>query len=127
MREIDVLLDEHPELSLEMVEMDNRNRMAQKELSLYNDHKTFLYKHHKHPIVEQRKQYDDQLAELYEMKRTSPDAFLKEITNVTQNIRRIKSNINKKRYKDENEKASWEKNLSQAETREAVLKEIIGK
>jgi len=94
MREIDVLLDEHPELSLEMVEMDNRNRMAQKELSLYNDHKTFLYKH---PIVEQRKQYDDQLAELYEMKRTNPDAFLKEITNVTQNIRRIKSNINKKK------------------------------
>ena len=124
MREIDVLLDEHPELSLEMVEMDNRNRMAQKELQLYNDHKTFLYKH---PIVEQRKQYDDQLAELYEMKRKSPDAFLKEITNVTQNIRRIKSNINKKKYKDENEKASWEKNLSQDETREAVLKEIINK
>jgi len=124
MREIDVLLDEHPELALEMVEMDNRNRMAQKELQLYNDHNTFLYKH---SIVEQRKQYDDRLAELYEMKRTSPDAFLKEITNVTQNIRRIKSNINKKKYKDENEKASWEKNLSQAETREAVLKEIIGK
>ena len=124
MREIDVLLDEKPSLAIELVELDNRNRLAQKELQLYNDQKTF---HCKHPIVQQRQQYDDQLAELYEMKRTSPDAFLKEITNVTQNIRRIKSNINKKKYKDENEKASWEKNLTQAETREAVLKEIIGK
>ena len=70
---------------------------------------------------------NDRLAELYEMKRSSPDAFLKEITNVTQNIRRIKSNINKNKYKDENEKASWEKNLAQAEMREAVLKEIISK
>jgi len=56
-----------------------------------------------------------------------PSDRLKEITNVTQNIRRIKSNINKQKYKDENEKQSWKKNLSQAETREAVLKEIIGK
>jgi len=124
MQEFAVLLDDQPELSLEMVELDNRNRQAHKELQLYNDHKTFLYKH---PIVAQRKQYDDQIAELYELKRTDPEAFMKEITNTTQNIRRIKSNINKKKYKDENEKQSWEKNLFQAETRETVLKEIIKK
>ena len=120
MQEIAVLLDDKPELALEMVELDNRNRQAHKELQMYNGHKTFLYKH---PIVEQRKQYD----ELYELRKINPEAFLKEITNVMQNIRRIKSNINNKKYKDENEKQSWEKNLSQAETREAVLKEIIKK
>ena len=65
MQEIDVLLDEQPELAIEMVELDNRNRQAHKELQLYNDHKTFLYKH---PIVVQRKQYDDQISDLYEMK-----------------------------------------------------------
>jgi len=124
MQEIAVLLDDQPELSLEMVELDNRNRQAHKELQLYNDHKTFLYKH---PIVAQRKQYDDQIAELYELKQTDPEAFMKEITNTTQNIRRIKSNINKKKYKNEDEKQSWEKNLAQAETRETVLKEIIKK
>jgi len=124
MQEIAVLLDDQPELSLEMVELDNRNRQSHKELQLYNDHKTFLYKH---PIVAQRKQYDDQIAELYELKRTDPEAFMKEITNTTQNIRRIKSNINKKKYKNEDEKQSWEKNLAQAETRETVLKEIIKK
>jgi len=124
MREIDVLLDERPEQAIEMVELDNRNRQANKELRLYNDHKTFLFKH---PIVVRRQQYDDLLAELYELKRSDPGALMNEITNVTQNIRRIKSNINKKKYKNEEEKLSWEKNLSQAETRETVLKEIIGK
>jgi len=124
MQEIDVLLDDHPELAMEMVELDNRNRQAHKELQLYNDHKTFLYKH---PIVAQRKQHDDQISELYELKRSDPDAFLKEITNTTQNIRRIKSNLNKQKYKSDEEKQSWEQNLSRAEIRETVLKEIIGK
>jgi hypothetical protein len=124
MREIDVLLDEHPDLALEMVELDNRNRQAHKELQLYNDHKIFLYKH---PIAAARKQYNDQLTELYELKRNNPEALIKEITNVTQNIRRIKSNLNKQKYKSEEEKQSWEQNLYRAETRETVLKEIIGK
>ena len=124
MREIDVLLDDKPESAMEMVELDNRNRQAHKELQLYNDHKTFLYKH---PIVAQRKQYDEQLAELYELKRSNPDAFIKEITNITQNIRRIKSNLKKQKYKSKEEKQSWEENLSRAEIRETVLKEIIGK
>ena len=124
MQEIAVLLDEQPELAMKMVELDNRNRQAHKELQLYNDHKTFLYKH---PIVANRKQYDDQIAELYELKRTNPDAFIKEITNVTQNIRRIQSNLNKKKFKSEEEKQSWEQNLSRAEIRKKVLEEIISK
>jgi hypothetical protein len=124
MQEIDVLLDTHPDLALEMVELENRNRQANKELQLYNDHKIFLYKH---SITAQRKQYEDQLTELYELKRNSPEALIKEITNVTQNIRRIKSNLNKQKYKSEEEKQSWEQNLFRAETRETVLKEIIGK
>lgn len=124
MQEIDVLLDTQPELAMEMVELDNRNRKAHKELQLYNDHKTFLYKH---SIVAQRKQYDDQLAELYELKRNDPGALMNEITNVTQNIRRIRSNLNKKKYKSNEEKQSWEENLSRSQTRETVLKEIIGK
>lgn len=124
MREIDVLLDDQPELSREMVELDNRNRQAHKELQLYNDHKVFLYKH---PIVVQRKQYDDQLAELYELKRSDPGLLINEITNVTQNIRRIQSNLNKKKYKSDEEKQSWEQNLSRAEIRKKVLEDVISK
>jgi hypothetical protein len=109
---------------MEMVELDNRNRQAHKELQLYNDHKAFLYKH---PIAAHRKQYDDQLAERYELKRNDPGALINEITNITQNIRRIKSNLNKKKYKSEEEKQSWEQNLSRAEIRKKVLEEIISK
>ena len=124
MREIAVLLDDKPELAIEMVNLENRNRQAHKELQLYNDHKTFLYKH---PIVLRQKQYDDQIAELYQLKRTNPDALLNEITNVKQNIRRIQSNINNKKYKSDEEKQSWEDNLSRAEIRVEVLKDVISK
>jgi hypothetical protein len=124
MQEIDVLLDEQPDLAREMVELDNRNRQAHKELQVYNDYKVFVYKH---PITKQRKQYDEQLSELYELKRNNPEALIKEIANTTQNIRRIQSNLNKKKYKSEEEKQSWEQNLSRAEIRKNVLEEVISK
>jgi hypothetical protein len=124
MQEIDILIDDQPELSLEMVELDNRNRQAHAELKAYNDHKVFVYKH---PIVTRRKQYDDMLSELYELKRTDPGALINEITNVTQNIRRIQSNLKKQKYKSSEEKESWEQNLYRAETRKKVLEEVISK
>ena len=123
MQEIALLLDDKPGLSIEMVELDSRNRQAHRELQLYNDHKTF---HYKHPIALHRKQYNDQLAELYNLKRTDPEALLREITSTIQNIRRIRSNLTRKKYKSEEEKQSWEENLSRAETRQTILKEIIG-
>jgi len=124
MQEIDILLDDQSELSLEMVKLDARNRQAHQELQAYNDHKVFAYKH---KITIQRKQYDDQLSELYNLKRNDPASLINEITNVTQNIRRIQSNINKKKYKSEEEKQSWEQNLSRAEIRKKVLEEVISK
>jgi hypothetical protein len=124
MREIDALLDTQPELAREMIEYDHRNRQAHKELQLYNDHKTFLYKH---PIVSHRKAYEEQFAELYELKRANPNTFINEITNVTQNIRRIQSNLNKQKYKSTEEKQSWEQNLSRAEIRKKILEEVINK
>lgn len=124
MQEIDFILDDNPELSIEMVELDNRNRQANAELQAFNEHKVFVYKH---PITILRKQYDDMLSELYEMKRNNPGALINEIANVTQNIRRIQSNINKKKYKNKDEKQSWEQNLSRAEVRKKVLEDVISK
>jgi hypothetical protein len=124
MQEIHFILDNKPELALEMVELDNRNRQANAELQAYSKHKVFAYKH---PIAIQRKQYDEILSELYELKRTNPASLLNEITNVIQNIKRIKSNINTKKYKSEEEKRKWEDNLFRAETRKQILQEIISK
>lgn len=124
MQEIHFILDEQPELSLEMVELDNRNRQANAELQAFSKHKIFAYKH---PLVVRGKKYDDFLSELYELKRTNPGKLITEITNVTQNIRRIQSNIKRKKYKSEEEKKKWEENLSNAEIRKKVLEEVISK
>jgi predicted nucleic acid-binding Zn-ribbon protein len=124
MQEIDAVLDDHPELAIEMVELDSRNRNAHEELQAFNDHKVFVYKH---PVTVRRKQYDDQLTELYNLKRTDPGALMTEIANLMQNIRRIQSNLNRKKYKSVDEQVSWDTNLTRSELRMKVLKEVISK
>jgi hypothetical protein len=124
MKELDAQLDDHPELALEIVELDNRNRLAHKELQVYNDHRIFLCKH---PLILERKQYEDQLSELYAIRRTDPAALLAEITNVTQNIRRIRSNLSKKKYTSDDKKKSWEQNLARLELKKTILEEVIRK
>jgi hypothetical protein len=96
MQEIDTSIDSQPHLALEMIESDILNRQAHEELQAYNDHKIFLYRH---PFTRTRKYYSDQFAKLYDLRKKSPDLFLREITNITQNIRRIESNIRKKNTK----------------------------
>ncbi|MDR0829746.1 MAG: hypothetical protein LBN95_06510 [Prevotellaceae bacterium] len=122
MQQIDVLLDAQPELAVEMVELDNRNRLAHKELQLYNDHKTF---HYQHPILKEQKEYDTLLAELQVIRQNSPADLLNEIANVLQNIRRIQSNLKNKKYKTDDEKQNWESNLQRAELRKSILETII--
>ena len=124
MQDIDILLDNNPKLSKDLVLLDERNRQAHKELKSFNDTGKFAYKH---PFVIKKKLHNDSYTELTELRRTNPTAFLKEITNVTQNIRRIQSNLNKKKYKSEEEKRSWEQNLEKATIRKQVLEEIITK
>ncbi|HOG05702.1 MAG TPA: hypothetical protein PK978_05645 [Paludibacter sp.] len=61
------------------------------------------------------------------MKKENPDAFINEITNITQNIRRIQSNLRNKKYKSKTEKASWEDNLKKAILRKEIIAEILAK
>jgi hypothetical protein len=124
MQEIDVLLDDQPELAKDMIQQDERNRQAHKELKSFNDAGKFAYKH---PFVIKQKHYKDSYTELTELRRTDPATFLNEITNVTQNIRRIQSQLNKKKYKSEDERRSWEQNLEKATIRKQVLEDIISK
>jgi virulence-associated protein VapD len=124
MQEIDVLLDAQPTLALEMVECDITNKQAHNELQAYNDHKIFLYKH---PFTRTRKYHSEQFTELYELKRKHPELFLQEIANLAHNIRRIESNIRKKKYKTPDELKGWEENLSKAKTKNTILMELISK
>ena len=110
MKKLDAQLDDHPEHALEIVDLDNRNRLAHKELQQYNDHRLFLCKH---PLTTERRQF----SELYALKLADPAALMTEIANLTQNIRRIRSNLTKKKYKSDDEKQAWEQNLSRSELR----------
>lgn len=118
------MLDDQPDLAREMVLLDHRNRQAHKELKSFNDTGKFV---NKHPFVVEKKLYKDTYTELTELKRSDPGAFIKEITNVTQNIRRIQSQLNKEKYKSDEEKHSWEQNLAKAMIRKQVMEEIISK
>ena len=124
MQEIDVLLDDKPELARDIVLLDERNRKAHKELSVYNDTGKFV---NKHPFVVKKKLHEDYYTELVKLRQTDISAFMKEITNVTQNIRRIQSRLKTKKYKSIEEKIAWEQNLEKATIRKTVLEEIISK
>jgi len=122
MQEIDVLLDDNPALSMEMVLTDQRNRQAHQELTSFNETGKFV---NKHPLVIRQNRYRDLYEELLELKRTNPSAFLTEITNVIQNIRRIQSQLKNKKYKSEEEKLSWEQNLEKALIRKQALENLL--
>ena len=124
MQEIDFLLDQKPDLSMELILTAERNLQAHKELKSFNDAGKFVYKH---PFVIEKKHYKDSYKELLELKQTQPAAFLKEITNVTQNIRRINSQLKKKKYKSEDERLAWELNLKKAVIRKQALEDIVSR
>jgi hypothetical protein len=121
---IDRILDTDTHLALEMVECDILNRHAHLELQAYNDHQIFRYRH---PLTQSYKYYTDQFAVLLELKQQNPDAFIAQIANITQNIRRIESNLRKKKYHSHDEKNAWLANLDRAKIRKQILAQILAK
>jgi hypothetical protein len=122
MQEIDALIEDNTELSLEMIECDIRNKQAHEDLAHYNEYQTFKYLH---PFTKREKIYNEQKTELLLLKKNNPESFIKESTNVLQNIRRIESNIRSKKYKSEDELQSWTQNLTRANVRKEIITEII--
>ncbi|MBN1989376.1 MAG: hypothetical protein JW783_08275 [Bacteroidales bacterium] len=122
MQELNRLLDEQPVLALEFVELDIRNQQAHSDLQSYNDNKVFL---NKHDITKARTFKRTQKEELLRLKRKDPSAFVKEVANLVQNIRRIESNIRGQKYKTEEELESWKDNLSRARTKHDIMVEIL--
>ena len=124
MQGIDILIDEEPSFAKEMVENDIRNRQAHVELQSYNDSGVFRYIH---PIAIQHRYARETASELRDLLKNNLDKFLQEIANTSQNIKRIKSDIRKKKYKDEQQLRSWIENLNRAEIKLNLLKECIPK
>lgn len=118
MQEIDILLDEQPKLAMELVHLAIRNRQAHNELESYNNTKQFKFAHRLTITVNYKKQ---QREELIKLKTENPKAFLNEITNLQQNIRRIESQIRTKKYKNEEELQAWQENLERARIKEQEI------
>lgn len=107
---------------MELVNLDIRAQQAHRELQSYNDTGKFQYVHRLTIRSEYKK---DQLDELRKLKSEDPAAFINEVTNVTQNIRRIGSQLHKKKYKDEEERLSWENNLEKARIKQKAIQDIL--
>ncbi|MBF0649200.1 hypothetical protein IR083_10240 [Dysgonomonas sp. GY75] len=115
-------MDDHTELAFELVTLDIRAQQAHRELQSYNDTGKFQYVHR---LTVQNKYKSDQLAELRKLKSENPADFMNEVTNVIQNIRRIESQLHKKKYKDEEERQSWENNLEKARIKQKAIQDIL--
>lgn len=124
MQDISVLLDTEPslELCIEMVECDILQKQAHLELSSYNDRHIFL---NKHPLVQERNQILQLENSLRQLKKENPLAFLNEISNITQNVRRIESNIRTKKYKDNTTLEGWKDNLNSARLKQTIITNLI--
>lgn len=124
MQEIDLIIDEQPDYAEELVRLNIRNQEAHDELQSYNDTKQFKYKH---PIAENFHYKQTQQDKLYKMLYKDPDKFMSEITNTLQNIRRIESNLDKEKYKNQEERIAWMGNLDRARNKYEVMKSLISK
>lgn len=124
MQVADNFLDDKPSYQkcLEVVEKDVSHRLADNELLHFQEHKFFLYKH---PLAAQKKFEQESIEDLTKLKNSNPMQFINEMTNVTQNVRRIKSQIKNKKYKDEAMLLSWEENLMRASMRLKILAELL--
>lgn len=124
MQDISILLDTEPssELCLEMVECDILQRKAHLELNSYNDRHIFL---NEHPLIQERNQILQLENSLKQLKKENPAAFINEISNITQNIRRIESNIRTKKYKNDIILESWKNNLNNARLKQAIITSLI--
>lgn len=118
MQEIDFIIDDQPNLAMELVHLAIRNRQAHNELESYNTTQEFKFVHRLTITTNYKKQQRDELAKL---KKENPKAFLNEITNLQQNIRRIESQIRTEKYKSQDELQSWQENLERAKIREEEI------
>ena len=105
-----------------IAELDDRNRMAQHELEVFQDTGVFPCKH---PIAVKFVAERKRLAELRDLKRNKPDEFMAQVTNARHNISRYRSWLkNKKKLTDERRK-QIEENLANAIRLDELLQRVV--
>jgi hypothetical protein len=120
MAALDKVIDQDPStMNLrQMVTDDERNHLAFLELDNFSKHGAFLYKH---PILKQHKLHN----ELDALRRASPDRFMNEMVNADKNITRYRSMIKNNKYRDPQEKVTWEGHVKNMEEKLEIMKKLI--
>ena len=114
-------LDDCPEKALAIADFDDRNRMAQHELEVFQDTGVFPCKH---PLAVKFTAENKKLSELRALKRDKPDEFLKQVSNMKHNIQRYKSKLKKKDMTAER-RAQLERNLENAQRLNELMQRVV--
>lgn len=108
LQELDRVADTQPSVAKEMALLDERNRQAQRELEVFAQTRVFPAEH---PIAAKFLAEQKKRKEYIQLKHDNPEQFTRLVTNLTQNIRRVKSGIKKHHYKSDDELERWQGNL----------------
>lgn len=119
MVDLDRLIDQEPspDKVSGLAELRIRNLQCFSELRSYNDTGKFRLEH---PLI---RQYSIRF-ELQEMLKRNPEQFLEEFRNVSNNVARYKSFLNRDK-KDKKASENWKTRLTDHQEKEQLMKEIL--
>jgi len=114
-------VDQYPEKALAISELDDRNRMAHHELEVFQDTGIFPCKH---PLAVQFMADRKKLSEWRTLKAKDPEAFIKQVANIKNNITRYRSQLKKDKLSEER-RAAIERNLANSERLHELMQKVI--
>lgn len=114
-------IDDYPEKALAIADLDDRNRMAQHELEVFE--KTGIFPC-KHPMAVKFMAERKKLSEWRTLKQKDPKGFMKQVANIEHNITRYRSQISKDKLTEE-KRASIARNLANAERMHELMMQVV--
>lgn len=114
-------VDQYPKKALAIADLDDRNRLAHKELEVFQDTGIFPCKH---PLAVQFMADRKKLSEWRALKAKDPQAFMKQVSNLQHNITRYRSQLKKDKLSEER-RAAIERNLANSERLHELMQKVI--
>lgn len=114
-------IDDYPEKALAIADLDDRNRLAHKELEVFQDTGIFPCKH---PLAVMFMAERKKLTEWRALKAKDPQAFMKQVANLQHNITRYRSQLKKDKLSEERREAI-ERNLANSERLNELMQQVV--
>ena len=113
-------IDKCPESALAIADLDDRNRMAQHELEVFQGTGVFPCKH---PLAVTFMADRKQMEKWRQLRREDPKAFMKQVANIEHNIRRYNSELKKKLSAEKCERIK--RNLANSERLNDLMQRVL--